>query len=199
MIGTDSLDYEVLAEATRLIKGVEGMTIELGVRTGGGSKVIIDSLINNNDWYRTHLCVDPYGHIPYLHHEDREERLDYTNVMRNQCVADLNLYTKDLQVNLVFFILSDTDFFRCFGGGIPIYELERTACNKYALAHLDGPHSAEAVIHEMQFFETRSDKGAMIICDDVSDYDHDRADKYILRNGWELVTKTDRKISYRKK
>ena len=196
MITTDSKNYEVLQDAARQIKSVDGLTCEIGVRTGGGTKVIIDALLENKDENRTHICIDPYGHIPYVHHEDRMTRLDYTNRMRDQCFIDLYQYVLEKPVNLVFFNMDDDEFFRRFPDGVPIYEEEKRIASKYALVHLDGPHSAQAVIAEFIFFNPRMDPGGVIVCDDVGDYDHATVDRFIRDSGWRTLRLTERKQSY---
>ena len=55
--------YDLLKKYAKTIKGVDGLTCEIGVRRGLGSKSIMEGCIENND-KRTHICIDPYGKNP---------------------------------------------------------------------------------------------------------------------------------------
>ena len=62
--GTDSGNYEVLADAARRSKGVEGAAVEIGVRLGGGLKYIIDGLVETGQTPEKPVFgIDPYGNI----------------------------------------------------------------------------------------------------------------------------------------
>jgi hypothetical protein len=60
---TDSQEYEILENAALNIKGVEGAIVEIGTRRGGSPKIIIDSLVQQEDTKRSMFCIDPYGNI----------------------------------------------------------------------------------------------------------------------------------------
>ena len=194
---TDSLEYETLYEAAQSIKNVKGMTCELGVRRGGGTKVIIDGLLNNGDLHRQHVCVDPYGNIDYPRGDEGEIiHQDYHNQMRNDCLKNIWAYVQNLPVNLHFFVLEDTEFFKRYGDGIPVYNNFKSIMNEYALVHFDGPHASHVLYPEIDFFKTRVNTGSMFVFDDILEYNHDKVEEYLINDGWKLVKKGQRKASY---
>ena len=89
--GTDSGNYEVLADAARRSKGVEGAAVEIGVRLGGGLKYIIDGLVETGQTPEKPVFgIDPYGNIEYYRDEIfKEGRCDYTNEMRDICLINM--------------------------------------------------------------------------------------------------------------
>jgi len=168
MINGDSGEYEVLAQGVELSKEVDGMLCEIGLREGLGTKFIIDAAVIHRPG-STVISIDPYGSILYKPRNHMPEcRLDYTNEMGKQCVADLSAYVIDKNVDWQFFKTTDTRFFEQYMDGIELYELEAKRCNKYAFVHLDGPHSVEAVCHEIDWFAVRMNTGATLVIDDIT-------------------------------
>jgi len=197
---TDSLEYEILYEAAKAIKDVPGLTCELGVRRGGGSRLIIEGLMDNSDHGRTHICVDPYGNIDYPEGDDgRVIKCDYTNQMRNDCLKNIYAYIRHKPIGVLFYVMEDTEFFKRFADGVPVYNEHKQIVNTYALVHFDGPHTRDILYPEIDFFQERAVPGSMWVFDDVELYDHDSVEKYVLERGWELVKKGQRKASYVKK
>ncbi len=197
---TDSTEYHLLIEAAELGSQVPGMGCELGLRRGGGSRMIMDAFIRKGV-NKTHVMVDPWGDIEYLTTEKNVERLytDYTNDMRNDCIAAIFEYYKGKPVNPVIVNLEDTEFFARFADGVPTYfDKGKVLETKYCMAHLDGPHDSDAVMTEASFFATRMEPGAMMVCDDTNLYDHPRAEKHILALGFEVYKKGARKYVYRR-
>jgi hypothetical protein len=94
MIEGDSLEYEVFEQAIKQLKNPVGATVEIGVRRGMGSKLIIDSFRKHHPNVKlNHLGIDPYGNIEYNPMEAHKNiRLDYTNEMKRDAVLD---FTKD--------------------------------------------------------------------------------------------------------
>lgn len=167
MILGDSDEYWFLTEAVELSKDVEGMCCEIGLRRGMGTKTIIDAAIE----YRpgsTVLSIDPFGSIPYEHREGQICRLDYTNDMYKEVLADMSAYVIGKNVNWLMFKETDRRFFLNSPDGVELYDLEPELCNKYAMVHLDGPHGYDAVAKEILWFNDRMDKGATMVIDDVS-------------------------------
>ena len=199
LLETDSThDNDIIVHAIREIRDVEGMTCELGVRRGGGTKLIIDSLVENNDLNRHHIAIDPYGNIDFPV-GNIVRKYDYDNHMRRDCLANLYRYVNGLAVNLHFFVLEDTEFFERYYDGVPTYNLEKTIQTKYALVILDGPHDTVSIKREFDFFRQRALKGSIIIFDDILMYPHDRdMEPYILKNGYELSKKGTQKAAYMK-
>ena len=199
MLTADSGDYHLITNAVSKVKDINGLTCEIGLRGGGGSYYVMEALSSTNQ-NKTHIAIDPYGNIEYESHENRKVRLDYTNAMRDQCMIDIYTAAKFLNVNFLFFPLEDTEFFKRYKDGVPVYQEFKTLMNKYSFVHFDGPHAIKPLIKEFNFFHSRMDKGATIVFDDVSSYyDHDLLEqKYILPAGWELLDKTTKKASYAK-
>lgn len=169
MITGDSGEYELLAQGVELSKDVAGMLVEVGLRAGMGTKTMIDAAVIHRPG-STVLSIDPYGSILYKPRNHMPEcRLDYTNEMGKQCVADLSAYVVDKNIQWHFFKLTDIEFFLLFGAGIPHYDLEAKLVNKYSFVHLDGPHSVGAVCHEIDWFAERMDAGAILAIDDITE------------------------------
>lgn len=193
---SDSRRYDVLYEAAKAIKGVNGITCEIGLRRGGGSETIAQGLIDNAD-QRVHIAIDPYGNIPYAL-GNGFTHFDYTNDMRGTALPSIYAWMYDNGIYFVFFGMEDTEFFRRFGDGVPTYlngvmNLENT----YALVHFDGPHASTPVRQEVEFFGVRSTVGTQWVFDDVDTYPHE-ADVHplILEYGFELVEKAHPKWRY---
>ena len=194
----DSLEYNVLRNAALSIKDVDGMTCEIGVRRGGGSKIIIDALIESGNINRHHICIDPYGNIDYVRTDNLTGRLDYHNQMRNDCLFNIYAYVRNLPINLHFFVLEDVEFFKRYSDGVPVYHYEKTLLTKYALVHFDGPHSVDLIKQEINFFIDKTNPGSIFVFDDIRDYDHNKIEDLLFSNGWVLLEKGQHKASYRK-
>lgn len=195
-------DYHVLEQAAQDITNVPGITLEIGLRAGGGTLRILQVLAQHIHIPRTHVALDPYGQIPYnLTEHRRNIILDYTNQMKNQTIAELHRYCADHpHINFVFLPLEDTEFFTRFGSGIPLYtDQKKEICNQYALVHFDGPHTTEQTLIEAVFFSERASPGAIFVFDDVEGfYHHDVIQNWMLRQGWSIHIHTNWKIAYRK-
>ena len=117
---------------------------------------------------KVHIAVDPFGNIEYEHWETRKERLDYTNTMKNRMLANLYAMCHSTGMECLFFPLEDTEFFKRYCDGIPIYDEYKRIVNKYAMVFLDGPHTTEL----------------------------DQLDDYIRANGFAVLEQGECKISY---
>jgi hypothetical protein len=218
---TDSSEYEILYNAAILIKGVDGAVLEIGTREGGSAKIIIDALTNNQDTNRSMFCVDPYGNIEYpLTHisagfqfgpefskttdnpQSKKDiikvRLGHTNDMRRKIIPSLYYYAYQSGLNFSFFSLEDTEFMKRFEDGVPVYDDFKKIEDKYALVFFDGPHTNEIVKYETEFFVPRTNIGSVLVYDDIWMYDHDRAENYLLDNGFTVLNKGNVKASYKK-
>jgi len=87
-MNTDSREYHILLNAVARVKDVDGLTCEIGVREGGGTKLIMETLRSTGQ-QKVHIAIDPFGNIEYEHFETRKERVDYTNAMKNRMLANL--------------------------------------------------------------------------------------------------------------
>lgn len=195
---TDSCEYEILENACRRVCHLSGMSCEIGVRAGGSSHKIMQ-VFQNAASPRPHIAIDPYGNIEYRHWEDKVERLDYTNDMKNRAMADLHTWAYNNNYPFLFFPLEDTEFFDRFGDGVPIYDHEKTIRNDYALVFYDGPHTIKDIRTEIDFFAPRTHVGGMWVFDDIAQYPHmEQLDPYIKSLGFQVIEHGTNKISYEK-
>jgi hypothetical protein len=217
----DSQEYEILHNAALKVKGVEGAVVEIGTRRGGSAKIIIDTLYMNEDTNRSMFCIDPYGNIDYVQTNkslsvhnpevslegDPESteitqaiKLDYTNDMRNQIIPSLYYYAFKSGLNFTFFCLEDSEFFKRYADGVPVYDQNKKLEDKYAFVFFDGPHNTEIMVEEVNFFIERCIIGSVFVFDDIWMYDHDVAiESILLDNGFEILEKKKVKASYVKK
>lgn len=195
---TDSQNYEVITEGVRRVAGIPGMTCEIGLRRGGGSKYIIDALLDTSQ-RKVHIAIDPYGNIEYADTDDHITRFDYTNDMRDECLANMHFYCRQRGQSFIFFNLEDTEFFARFADGVPVYNKTKTIETQYSFVHFDGPHAVVPLLHEVAFFHERTPQGAVFVFDDVGQYDHARVHTYLTSIGWEAFRTTPRKWAYYKK
>lgn len=199
-ISGDSGEYEFLTEAVQISAGIPGMCIEIGVRRGMGTKTIIDA-VRQYCPDKTVIAVDPYGSILYKPRDHMEEcRLDYTNQMKADCMADLWSYVRDNPVSFKYFDMTDTEYFERFGDGVWIYDIEEHLKNIYAMVHLDGPHGVLEVWSEIEWFSERMLPGATLVIDDITpDFiPIEQVEEYI-GDRFECVKKGFKKGIWRKK
>lgn len=201
LMPTDSAEYELLREAAALGSKVDGMSCEIGVRRGGGSRMIMEEFLRAGV-RKTHVMIDPWGDIPYMTTENNHVVLptDYTNDMRAQFYTELGVWMQGKNVNSVVFNLTDEEFFKRFGDYVPTY-VDKQIINEthYCMVHLDGPHSSAPVNAEVDFFAPRMKAGAMMVCDDTNLYDHwGISDPHILKSGFKLYKKGVRKAVYQR-
>jgi hypothetical protein len=219
VFGVDSQEYEILVNAVSKIKGVEGALVEIGTRRGGSAKMIIDTLVQNGDTNRSMFCIDPYGNIEIpctnlnmsIHNPDRKiegdpqskeltssQRFDYDNDMRNRTIPSLYYYAYNAGLNFTFFCLEDSEFFKRYADGVPVYDNYKVIEDKYAFVFFDGPHDNENVKKEVNFFVQRAPVGAVYVFDDLWMYDHDKLieEEILFKNGFEILEKREIKASY---
>ncbi len=104
--------------------------------------------------------------------------------MRSECMAALWAYIAENPVNYQFYNWTDIEYFKRMQDFIPVYiESEPTLVGemKYAMVHLDGPHTVDDIKNELDFFIPRMEIGATICFDDVTPdfYDHSQIESYI--------------------
>lgn len=192
----DSADYHLISKGVQMSMATPGMTCEIGLRRGGGTKHIIDVLAGEVR-RKVHIAIDPYGHIPYEHKQDQVVQLDYTNQMRDECLANLYQYTLLKKVPFIFFNLEDTEFFKRYHDGVPVYDIEKSLQNRYSFVHFDGPHAVQPLKEEIFFFLERSEPGTCWVFDDVTGYyDHDEIEAVLFAHGFKLIEKTRHKALY---
>jgi hypothetical protein len=181
-----SESYKSLIKYITELKDVEGMSIEIGLRRGGGTLEIIEAFIENND-RRPHICVDPYGNIEYYGH-GQIMQYDYYNSMRNETISNLYKYAEDRNVNIIFFNLEDSEFYKRFNDGVPVYDNGRkNIISKYCLAHIDGQHDVKSVNISTDFFIKNMATKGIIVYDNTDYYEHDLIHTKLLNNNFEIL------------
>lgn len=194
-IGGDGEDYEVLVRGANAAAGVEGMSIEVGLRLGLGTKVMLDAMAAT-DQKRTHIAIDPFGDVEYAIGEDHTGRRDYTNQMQHDALSNLHLYAMLRGLHFLYLPLDDLEFFRRFADGVPTYDRAKRLETQYALVYLDGPHDLESVMKEAVWFSARAAEGAVMVFDDIQAYGHAIVDSFLLDSGWNMIETSRTKASY---
>jgi hypothetical protein len=176
MIRGDSTNYELLDKwAKNISKRVEvfesggggtdiahedwnPVSVEIGVREGLGSKIIMDAFREHIKGSKTsyrHIGIDPYGNLKYQHYDDSPAyTADYTEEMRLQLEKDLMHYPE-----FKLYHMTDIEFMNRY------YDLEYVD-----FVHFDGPHMTRDVLREAIFFADRARLGARFVFDDHSKY-----------------------------
>ena len=205
VLPVDSRNYDVITRAMNAIPpNKTGMTCEIGVREGGGTGFIIDSLSKGKFPFKVHIGVDPYGNLIYPRKEGVNKRANYTNSMRDKSIGRIYNYAMKKGVNFIFINLEDSEFFRRFGDGIPVYNSDKRILTEYIFVHIDGPHQYKYVYDEFCWFNERMTSGATIAFDNIKYYDHESIEKHIFNCGWKLIERfisgadTFHKASYQK-
>jgi hypothetical protein len=196
----DSGDYEFLTEAVEISKDVNGMCCEIGTRLGFSLKTIIDAVIKHCP-DKSVISIDPYGSIEYQGREGQICRLDYTNQMKYECMANIYDYLRTNPVDFHYFDIEDTIYFEERALGVWKYDLERTLMTKYSMVFFDGPHYIDAIIKEMEFFIDRTSIGGTWVFDDITPdfYDHSIIDKWLIERGFEHIKSGLKKAIYLKR
>tara|TARA_R110000868_G_C10637652_1_gene743820 strand:- start:59 stop:673 length:615 start_codon:yes stop_codon:yes gene_type:complete len=191
----DSLDYDLLYRAAQKSKDIDGLVCEIGTRKGGSLAYIIDALQHTNKHI---IAIDPYGNIEYQSTEHDFVRLDYTNDMKHEAMMNIHAYVRNKGVNFTFFNLEDTEFFKRYDDGVPVYNQHKQVLNTYSFVFYDGPHDVTSIMDELFFFMSRSVSGTVYVFDDILSYPHNEIDAYLLNNGFALLEQgaQQRKASY---
>lgn len=187
----DSDHYDMLYRAAQAIKDVPGVTLEIGLRRGGGTETIVRGCLDNGD-PRVHMAIDPYGHLPYPAGAEFWQHFDYDNDMRMQTMAAVYPWCKERHVTLVFWPMTDAEFFRAFPDGPPFYDNDQERrVTEFALVHFDGPHSWQTVRREVDYFAKFAPLGAQWVFDDTEWYPHmEFLDPEIWLAGFDEIERT---------
>lgn len=188
--------YEMMKKYIVTLKNVPGLSCEVGLRRGGGTQIICDTFIENDD-KRVHVCMDPYGDILYSDIAG-VHRSDYTDVMKNETLAELFSYASQKNVNILFFNMEDSEFYKRFPDGVPVYDKEKYVINIYCFVHIDGQHDLESVLTAAKFFIPRTFKGGFLVFDNTDHYDHTDVDELLITNGYLLVDEAHNKKIYKR-
>ena len=147
----DSGEYEVLLNAVDKCRGVPGASFEIGMRRGGSSLLIMQQFLKNND-KRPHVATDPYGNIEYTHFETQViQDSGYSRAMKHNAVKFVHDWCEQHDYEFIFFPLEDTEYFKRFSDGFPIYDSSKRIETQYSLVFFDGPHSTEILKQEIDF------------------------------------------------
>lgn len=205
VLGTDGSEYEVLWWAAINTVTLAGLSVEVGVREGGASELIlrtVDQYAVTGPGHRTtHVCIDPYGNIPYA---DRDGRVvpgfGYDEKMRRTAQASLSTIARSLDTDLLFMPMEDSEFFSKFSKGVPIYAAgEKRVENRYRLVHIDGPHAYMPVADAAHFFGERMTLGGCLVFDNINYYDHGAIHREVLEPlGFELLHVGEAKALHRR-
>ncbi len=155
MIKGDSTEYLLLEQWTKNFDCDGYASVEIGVREGLGSKIIMDNVINNY----IHIGIDPYGNLEYQHYDETGKyTCDYTDQMRDTMLNDFKSYRNQGK----FTLYNDTD--------IKFMADPAHQGSKFSLVHFDGPHMTRDVITEVIWFVNRAAPKTRFIFDDYPKY-----------------------------
>jgi hypothetical protein len=193
----DSLDYDVLYRAAQSVRTLRGLVCEIGTRKGGSLQYIFKALEQTG---KTIVSIDPYGNIDYAATEEFFGKLDYTNDMKHEALSNIYAIAKDSGINYIFINLEDTEFFKRYRDGVPVYDISKTIVNDYALVFFDGPHDVKSIMKELEFFIPRTIQRGVYVFDDIQSYPHDTVENYLFSKGFDIIETgtNNRKKSYRK-
>lgn len=191
----DSYEYEQIYDGMMMSMEVPGIACEIGLRKGMGTQTMLDALVQSGS-RKPVIAIDPYGDIPYETTDQVWCYYDYSNQMRNACLIGLYKFCWDHHLDFQFFNLEDSEFFCRYADGVPYYAGHKQLINQYSFVHFDGPHSAQAVMQEVEFFHPRSVSGSVWVFDDVHTYDHDRVDHNLTSLGWHAARQGANKFTY---
>jgi hypothetical protein len=209
MLKGDSEEYSLLAKwVDQLSPRDFYLTVEIGVREGYGSHVIMENLKNKNNF---HIGIDPYGDITYKHLDSQPgiahrwtdfdgnilynpdgsfKSPTYPNSMKQTFLTAFNKHE-----NFILYQLEDIEYFNAFGQGVPIYyKSQKKIMNNYDFVHFDGPHTTAAVLHEALFFANRSNPGTRFVFDDINTYDMDLIQQALTHYDFYLIEQGKNKL-----
>ena len=161
MIKGDSSDYELLEQWTKDFDCDGFASVEIGVREGMGSKIMLDNLKN----FYLHIGIDPYANLEYQHYDETGKyTCDYTDKMRDTMLNDFYKYRNAGKFTL--YNNTDTKFMN-----------DRAHQeSKFAFVHFDGPHMTRDVITRY-VFDDYPKYNMQLIRDVLKYYDFDILDQ----------------------
>jgi len=181
----DSGEYEFLENAVKSLKNPIGVSVELGVRLGAGSKFIIDAYRKYHPQIAlTHLGIDPYGNIDYATTDvSLNVKLNYSNEMKRKALLS---FTKNYpEFHLV--CLEDTEYFNRYADGYPIYNQNKKLLTQYEIVHFDGPHDTVSVRKEVDFFIPRKAKECVFVFDDIQNFNMKAIADYLVQQNFKEI------------
>mgnify|MGYP003132236807 CR=1 FL=1 len=184
----DSQEYDLLKKWTETLPFYEEpkfvTTVEIGVREGLGSKVImlaIKERLGGAKIPYKHIGIDPYANLKYQHYDTSPEyTADYTDEMKQQMVKDFEDHPE-----FIFYHMKDTEFMN---------EFVETGFKVYDLVHFDGPHMTKDVLREAIWFADKSRVGTRFIFDDYKKYKMDHIALVLTHFGFKTKEAGENKI-----
>lgn len=197
-LGTDSGEYHILENAARAVKDMPGISVEFGLREGGGSQYMIEAAMDTTLPQKVHLAVDPYGSLPYEWKQGKVAGWVYDDRMRNNALIGLYGMTIGSSVNFVFMCMTDDQYFLRFSDGLPTFvKGKEEILTDYCIAHLDAVHTLEAIVKQVDFLAPRMKPSAIIVIDDIKDfYDTETVENHLASLGFKVLEKGTKKGSY---
>lgn len=195
--GTDK-GYGILLEALKMSPN-QGLTCDIGIRKGRSSQLIMEHTAQFRQNH-THISIDPYGSIGYHATTYLPPGVtDYSNQMRRETVYNLSKIAMQLNVNLFFLPMEDSEFFIRFADGVPVYQETKELVNEYGFVFVDGQHSLEAVRAAVNFFSTRMAPNGVLMFDNTDVYDHGQVHVGLLDKGFKYRVELEmRDTDYKK-
>lgn len=182
--------YEVLLRALEM-SPAQGLSCDIGVRKGRSSQLIMEH-ISVRKQNHTHIAIDPYGSIGYQATRYLPEGTsDYSNQMRRETFSNLSKIAMDLEVDLFFFPVEDSEFFKRFSDGVPTYQYTKQIVKDYGFVFVDGQHSLDAVREATNFFSTRMARGGILMFDNTDVYEHYQVHAGLLFSGFKYISELE--------
>ena len=125
VLTVDSLEYDLLHDAVLAVEDVPGFTCEIGVRSGGGSQIIMAASPDD----RVHIGIDPWGQLPYYYADNEVSGLSpFDAKLRERCYSELYVWAAFEKRYLLLLTLEDSEFFARFADGVvDVIELDDVA------------------------------------------------------------------------
>jgi len=194
-----SEDLDIFDECIKNLTKKYGVTIEIGVHEGGGSKRIIDAYKQfHPSALHYHIGVDPFGSAPYIHTDGdfRENKVDFRYGDEKRWYLQKAIVDNQ-DKNFIFLLLESQEYFKRFSDGYPIFiKGKKFKLAKYDLVHLDGLHAIKYVFEEIAFFDDRLDAGGFIIFDDIDKIDMKAVDSYMQHLKYKIFKTGKKKTAY---
>ena len=184
MIKGDSTDYNLLEKWTKDFDCDGFASVEIGVREGMGSKIMMDNLKN----FYLHIGIDPYGNLEYQHYDDTSAyTCDYTDEMRDTMLHDFKPYRN--QGKFTLYNNTDTEFMN-----------DRAhQDSKFAFVHFDGPHMTKDVMTECIWFANRAAPKTRYVFDDYPKYNMQLIRDILKYYDFDILDQGSNKICLEKK
>ena len=117
--------------------------------------------------------------------------------MKQQMLREIYQWCSENEMEFLFFPLEDSEFFKRYADGIPIYKESKQLLNTYRLVFFDGPHSTRAIREEIDFFKDKIPLGGVMVFDDIQQYPHmEKIDGYVHEIAFQMLEQGQTKVSY---